>query len=303
MPLILFSSSCRKQTQNGNPQYSIAIGKNLWNTLPLLAENLGYFSDEDLDISLVYQDAGRYCMEALVSGSADFAAVVEANVAYIAFNGEQDLKILGNIVSSSCAIIGREDKGIMTPSDLIGKSIAYVPATGAEPYLFNYLKKYDISTEDVILKKMQPKSLQFAVANGDVDAASTWEPFIFNIQRNSSSPVVVFREPDVFTGYMMLATKSSRITELKSDILKLERALSKTSQYINENPEEAKITMAKLLNANYELIDGIWANFNFGYSQELNESLEATRAVGRDALRFNAEIGAEELPEYEIYFK
>lgn len=41
---------------------TLAASKNLWTSLALVAKGKGYFADEGLDLTVVYQDGGRYCV-------------------------------------------------------------------------------------------------------------------------------------------------------------------------------------------------------------------------------------------------
>src|SRR5262249_49375067 len=108
-----------------------ATSKNAWCALGLVAKNKGFFEEAGLDVNVNIQAAGRYCMDALVSKSANFGTVVEVNVAYIGFGGNREINVVASVVeSASFAVVARKDRGIANAKDLKGKTLAFSPGTG-----------------------------------------------------------------------------------------------------------------------------------------------------------------------------
>ena len=280
---------------------SLATGKNIWCCLVLVAKDKGYFEDEGLNVELNYQDAGRYCMDALLSKSVDFAAVVEANVGFVGFTGNRSPVVVAEIVASSSGIVARKSAGIEKPADLVGKRIAYTPATGADPFLYRFLAKNGISYTNVELRKMQPKAIQPALVAKEVDAASTWEPFIYNCINAMNGDAVEFRDPDAFTGYMMLATRRETATEKKELVHAMLRALHKAEIYVAAHPAETKAFLAQKLEMNPQTVDRIWSYFEIKLRMDKKALLQAIRYVGENARATDRDFADKPLPDYDGY--
>jgi ABC-type nitrate/sulfonate/bicarbonate transport system substrate-binding protein len=181
----------------------IASSENLWCGLTLYGIDKGLFRQAGIAIQPTFTPAGRLNMEALVSGSVEAANVVEVNIANQAIAGNRNLYVGASIVhAADYGIVGSADRIGSDPKSLEGKSIAYAPGTGAEPYIFALIEK--LGLQRVQLKPIPPTGIVDQVLNGGVDAAATWEPFVSTIAGKLPRPVVL-RPADIYTGTMNLA--------------------------------------------------------------------------------------------------
>jgi len=266
-----------------------------------VAKDKGFFEEEGLNVTLNDQDAGRYCMDALLSKSVDFAAVVEANFGFVAFTGNRTPVAVAEIVSSSCGIVARKSRSIEKPEDLRGKRIAYTPATGADPFLYRFLAKHGVSYKDVELRKMQPKAIQPAVVAGEVDAASTWEPFIYNCVNAMKGDAIEFRDPDAFIGYMMLAARRDWTANNKEVVYAMLRALHKAELFVANNTTETQAFMARTLEMDQKTVERIWPYFEIRLRMNKQALLQAIRYVGENAKATDPEFADKPLPDYDGY--
>lgn len=279
----------------------LALGKNLWNALPIVAHERGFFEEEGLHISLNFQDAGRYCMDALLAGSVEFAAVVEANVAYVGFTGNTNPVVFSQIVTSSCGIIARNDRNIVNETDFTEKTVAYTPATGAEPFLYRFLLKNGIAKDDVNLRKMHPKALQPALVAGEVDAAATWEPFIFNIKKALHNRVIEFRDPDAFTGYMLVAVDRQYMRHNPKTVSSFLGALKRAEKYVREHKEDAQLMLSKYLGMSLEAVQSVWPFFDMTARIDEENLLLAIKYVAENAKTTDPLFADKEIPDYREY--
>src|SRR5256885_412221 len=73
----------------------VATSNNAWCMLTLVALDVGLFEKHGLIADPSFNAAGRINMDALLSGSADVANIVEMNIANAAKAGERDLFVIG----------------------------------------------------------------------------------------------------------------------------------------------------------------------------------------------------------------
>lgn len=302
--LLVLPSCDRGDKPQARPQVSVAIGKNVWCSLTIIAERRGFFDEEGLDVKIVIQDAGKYCMDALIADQVQFANVVEVNVAYLGFTGNRDIRVIGSVVeSTSCGIVAPRNKGISQPRDLVGKQLAFSPGTGGELFAYRFLENKGIDRNSVTLRKIQPKAIPAAVVSGNVDAAATWEPFIYSIVKGLEGEAVVFRDADAYTGYMFLATKDDWARENSATVGAFLSALRKAANFAKREPQEARKLLTAELRVEGRLIDSIWAHFRVDLTFDKMKMVEATTSVGKLVKQTEDRLRDKMLPDYGAYFQ
>lgn len=260
---------------------TLAASKNLWTSVALVAKAKGYFEQEGLDVQVAFQDGGRYCMDALVSNSADFATVVEVNMAYLGYAGNENVSVISSIVeSSSTRIIGSRKAGIAGPADLKGKILGYSPGTGSEIYALKFLEYFQIPKDSVDLRKLQPKAIQAALVAGEVDAICTWDPFIENVRRAMGDDAVVMHEPQVYVGHMYIAVRKDWAAANRGTVEAFVRGLNRAARLIQQDPAQAQPLIAAETAIAPDLVAALWEYFDFGVSLDPARDLAAIEKVG-----------------------
>lgn len=249
------------------------------------------------------QDGGRYCMDALLSKSADLGNVVEINVAYLGFTGNQDAVVVANVVESTgMAIVARKSSGVRAPADLAGKRFGYTPGTQGDLFAHRFLEKHKIDTKSMEMQKLQPKAIAPAVGARGIDAASSWEPFVNGCLRAMGDDAVVFRDPDAHTGFMHLAARKERAAQNPDTVKRFLRALRKAQQFAADHPEEAQVILAKEMNLDLETTKTIWPYFRLELTMDKMALVGVTERVGNWIQRSQENYGDKPVPDYRVYF-
>ena len=284
--LLLAVTGC--QEKNDTTSLTLATSKNAWCALPIIAKNKGYFAEEGLDVAVQYLQGGRFCMDALISKSADIGTVVETNIAFTGLNGNEQAVVIGNVVKSkSMAIIARKSSGIAIPSDLNGKTITFTPGMTGHIFAHRLFEKYDIDLESVNVEYMLPNAIPPAIISGNpsdnakrIDAASTWEPFVSRIRDELGEDAIVFREPDIYTGYMHLAARKVWAEENPEAAKSVLKAIQKAEQFLKEHTEEAQLIISEEINVEPDLLKQMWPYFEFGLTMNIEELAKAAHEEG-----------------------
>jgi len=121
-----------------------------------IAENRGYFRDENLAVEIREFESGRTALRTMLNeGGIDVVTAAQTPVMYNSF-ARNDYAIIGGMVYSDndLKMLVRQDRGIRTPSDLKGKVVGIT--TGSSGHFFlalflahNGLRLSDIKTTDV----------------------------------------------------------------------------------------------------------------------------------------------------------
>lgn len=295
--------SCSKEKgPESMKKVTLATSKNLWCSLALLAKSQGYFEQEGLDVNINIQDAGRYCMDAVVSKSAEFGTVVEVNVAYIGFSGNTNVTLVATVVESvDSAIIAWKSKGIQKPQDLAGKTLALSPGTTSDLFAHRFLQNNGIKHEAVEIRKLQPKAIQAAIVAREIDAASTWEPFVQNCRKAMGEDAVVFRDAVAYTGFMNVAVRREWASQNADTVRAFLRALKKADKFIHEKPVEAQTILAKEINLDIEIVRAIWTNYEFKVALDEARLGAAITSEGQWIHQTQEGFTEKAVPEYSTY--
>lgn len=282
---------------------SLATSKNLWCGLSLIAKLKGFYEQEGLDVDVQYLQSGRYCLDALVSGSADFANIVEVNVAYFGFTGNTNVAVVGSVVSSTgSAIVARKSSGIAKPEDLRGKRLAFSPGTTSDVFAYRFLKKYGLGPNDLTLTKIQPLAMQSTMLGKGADAVSTWQPFVHAITQGLKDDAILFEAPDVYVGYETVAVRKDWAGRNKDTVKAFLRANRAAEAFVKNNPAAAQEALAKEINLDLETVRSIWSQHNFVLELNVEELGAAITKIGEQIRQLEEEFAAKALPEYKAFF-
>jgi NitT/TauT family transport system substrate-binding protein len=156
-----------------------------------------------------------------------------------------------------------------------------------------------LSSADVRLVNLAPDALVAAMAKGEIDAASTWHPYLNSIQDELGPRALKFDGFDVqglFSLTVNVAVLQDLVKTRPGATEKLLRALIKAADFIKANPEEARRITAEFSKLDDALLRDLWRGYRFGV--RLNQSLPvALEGVSRWAIQ-NQLTDAREVPNF-----
>jgi sulfonate transport system substrate-binding protein len=171
---LLLSCACLPAFADGG----LKVGDQQFQTRGILAAS-GQLKDVPYPIEWFNFPAAQPLGEALNAGAIDigglgdapliFAYAAGANVRAVAATRAQPLDL---------AIIVGGDSPIKSAADLKGKRIATTRGSIGHYLVIATLERAHISLSDVSLRFMQPADAKAALVSGDVDAWSTWDPYV-----------------------------------------------------------------------------------------------------------------------------
>jgi NitT/TauT family transport system substrate-binding protein len=288
--------------KNGKSKITIATSKNMWCSLTLIAVEKNYFDEEGLDATVNYLEAGRFCLDAVLSKSADFGNIVDVNVGYLGFTANENINIICEISRAiTSGIIAKKSRGITTPVDLKSKTLAFSSGTTSDIFASRFLLKHGIPTDSISFSKIQPKSIVTnMLAKDGADAASTWEPFLSTIKKQLGDDAIIFEEPDIYTAREFVAIRKDWGKSNKSKIEAFLRAIKKANEFALNHKEEAQTIVAKATNLDIQLVKSTWDKYRIGLGFNRNTIIGDINQIGHDILR-QQEYRGKTLPDYRKY--
>jgi len=164
--------------------------------LPLsLAERLGYFKDEGLDVDIVDFAGGAKALQAMMGGSADVVAGGYDHVIIMQARGQKLQAFVGMVATPSIAfgVAKARSASYRSPKDLKGWKIGVTaPGSSTNIFLNHLLAGSGLSPDDVsIIGVGNGPTAVAAMRSGQIDALANVEPAITILERSGDMRVVV----------------------------------------------------------------------------------------------------------------
>lgn len=208
-----------------------------------LAEELGYFDAECLDVTVTTSGGQTTTAQAVIGGAADIAMQTPDTLISAASTGVLPIKIFHNLVPRvSYEIAVAEGSGITSDADLAGKTIGYPMISDG---LTGYLKTR-LADAGAEFKGVQEVATGFgatyaeSLKSGEIDAFVGW-PGMWAAGTSAGYEFDVLPAPDWqndFYGIGLGAT-DEYIAENPDVIEGVSRAVAKSMVFLQENPDAA----------------------------------------------------------------
>ncbi len=238
-------------------------------TLVMVAQDKGFFREEGLAVELKQFTAGKFALQALLSGACDFAVAGELPVALAVSQGNT-VAVLCQVVKKTVnevRIVARKDEGSTSAQRyFLDKRRKLATSFGGGPEFYNYefFKYYGIPPNKLELISQRPEDMPASLATGTVDAVSIYDPFATIAEQQLGDKAVTFSDPHIYSELFVLATQPKIATQNPKLVQSMFKALDKASKFTQEHPEEAKSIMRQYTKLSKKVVDRLWPNFDFG---------------------------------------
>lgn len=259
------SSANSDQTSGAKPSkvtLAVPAPSELFHLPVILADQLGYYADEGLDVTIVDVGAGTNAVQSLLSGDAQAASGFVGNAITMAAKGQALRSFVTTMTSPGAVLAVSPATGrfITKIADLKG-SVVGVSAPGAAPHMFlNYLlHQHGMSPDDVSVAGVGIGATAVAaMEHGKVDAAVLGDPAISQLERrvgdvkllvdtrSRTGMVDVFGTEEAFA--MTLYARSNWLAENKDTARRLVAAVIRACRWARQH--EAR-EIAKVMPADY----------------------------------------------------
>jgi NitT/TauT family transport system substrate-binding protein len=174
----------------------IAVGgKPLLYYLPLtLAEQLGYFKDEGLDVTISDFQGGSKSLQALVGGSADVVTGAYDHTIQMQAKGQPIVAVidLGRFPGIVLAVRKEKAADYKGPESLKGMKVGVTAPGSSTNFAVNYfLTQHGLKPEDVsFIGVGGGPSAVAAIKRGEVDALANLDPVISQLEQSGEIEVI-----------------------------------------------------------------------------------------------------------------
>jgi NitT/TauT family transport system substrate-binding protein len=199
----------------------------------------------------------------LTEGKVDAATNAETQ-AILRSTANPEIRVILTVAEYSYRIVARRSAGIRTAADLRGKKIATSLNSSAHFYIVKTLRGAGLSENDVTVVGLAPPEMPAALARGEVDAVSIWEPAAEMSVQALGSDAVILQGPPYKERFNLNTTVAAAADPVKrAALVDLLRSLIRTSQQVQARPEEAQRLIAGKLHLPGAIVSTTWSLFRF----------------------------------------
>lgn len=244
---------------------TFGVATSLLPSMVWVAENKGYFQEEGLDVTIREFDSGKTALATMLEeGGLDMVTTAQTPVMLNSFK-RNDYAIIAGVFYSNdnVRILARKDLGIQTPADLAGKKIGITMGSTGHYFLDVFLSFSGLEFSEVETVDFKATELPQALADGKVEAISSWEPNIHNAQKLLGDKALFLSKPGIFREDFYLVPNKDFIKN-HPDVLKRSlKAMVKAEKFMQENPGETKDIVSQRLKLDREFVSSVWDIFTF----------------------------------------
>lgn len=184
-----------------------------------------------------------------------------------------DLRIIMTVTESFYRLVARRSAGIQTLADLRGKRVMTPRLTSANYYLVAMLRTVGLTEADVELVGLPPAQgdqtgmdqMSEALARGDVDAISIWEPEPQDAILRLGADAIVFQDRSVYREVFNLHARATDLAEpnRRRSIVAFVRAVADATAALKADPAPFRAHVSSVTGFTAEEIAWGWPEMEF----------------------------------------
>ena len=136
----------------------------------------GFYKEEGLEVELRLFPSGTTAMETFKTGVGDINFGGELPAVNYWLNNNKDYRLIYVMERNAKGYVVAASKDISTAQDLRGKTVATRVGSSGSWFISEYLRKNGMTTQEVMIRNMDPQVLPTALCQGDIAAFFIWQP-------------------------------------------------------------------------------------------------------------------------------
>ena len=267
-----------------------------WSAPTIVADRLRLFDEVELEVREAKFQSGIQAKNAVLNGTADVGVVATTPMAIGAFQDE-DLVLIATMVQDGrlVKLVGRNPSRPVSPEDIVGGRVGYVPGTISEITLHRLIDEYDIDEQDFTTATYRPPDLVRALGRGEIDSFVAWEPIPLLAARDVEG-ASAFVDPDLYRVSLHIVTRPDVLRDRQPALTAFLRALQMANDAIKRDPDQARTIVESALDFDPGELESVWGDLQFMVDLDVPQLINDLETEGQWALDSGYVRG--DLPDY-----
>lgn len=228
-----------------------------------VAQEMGYFEDESLEVNFREFTTGEEALGSVINKEADLATVFSSPVIKAVFEGK-DLSLISTLHTSSenISLLANKSKGIDCVEKLKGKKVAVEKGTSAEYFLHALISESCLNLCEIEVINLPNSEGLELFAQGKIDGVMTWNMPLYRTRKLLAPNETVAINSRSLNEYSILAGTREFVESNPTKIKKLLKALLKAENFTRNNKEETiRILAEKSFGVSESEMTEVWDHF------------------------------------------
>ncbi len=296
----LWNGESSRSSQALSP-VTIAVSRSPLSAPIYIAEAMGIFRKNGLDVRLQEVIGGGRSFKQLMDGHADFGTS-SGSVMALAAVEMQPFVALATFVQSDndVKILSLKSSNVVSTIDLAGKKIGIIRGTASEYFLTTLTALDGTSPDSIELVSLKAEEMPKAIKSGRVEVISCWEPYCYETMKMLGSGATILSTQGLNHLSFNLLSKKNYADSHQEIIYQLLASLKEAIDNISQQPTESQALLKTRLDLEDDFIQWIWPDYLFRLSISnsllLNLNNQARWAID------NGLTQQKELPDFGQYF-
>lgn len=273
----------------------------------IIADKKGYFKEEGLNVTNKLLQSGGDLSPLISGGSADVSFESTYTDVSLAANnvGVKILAPMSNSGNTQCLVAGK-NANINNAKDLEGKKVGIASGAAVLIAIRSMCKDLGVDANKIKFVTLAPSDQISSLEKGDIDAMACWEPWVSNAVKaggkllfSGLKSYLPEKQGDVewLNFYTTFQVTDSFLKKNPKTCAAMVRALSKATDFINNNPDEAAEIISAEINIDKDQVKDIMSKNK--YSMKIDQSfIDASNQIAD----FMLESGnIKKKPDYNSY--
>lgn len=253
----------------------IAVSKSPLSLPLFVAKEKKLFAKYRVEPVFIECVGGNRCVKELAEGRVDLATSSELPFMFAVYQGKP-ISLIATFVTNKDDMKFVVQKSAIKGGvkSLVGKRVGFVEKASSHYFMDLILLFHGIDPKSVVPVPMGAEALAGALAKGEVDAVSVWEPWGKVALDLGGNNVEVLHAPKLYSQTFNLLSRNDYKQVQAKRITSMLMAIDDAVEFIKANPEEAKRIMVRDAGVEPDMVDAVWPIYRFELS--LQQSLLTT---------------------------
>lgn len=261
-----FSAKSTSLKATSKEPITIAVSNTPLSAPFFIAEKMGFFADNNLNVELVRLDGGVKCFNALINQQVDFATASETVVMFNSFE-RTDFSVIASFVESDndVKLLSLTPDKYRQLNHIANVRIGIVKGSASEFFLDSLLIMYNKAHLPIERIYLPQDQLIPALLNNKVDIISAWEPLGYMLSEHiSQKPEIINSRGLYHLSFNLIGLKNTSVN--KNRKLALLKAINDATVYIHTHPKQAQMILSQALNITPSQLQYSWDDYTFRLS-------------------------------------